>query len=106
MSSHVATLRGSNISSRNVKFTTSVPLISDEIRLHKTFMDTVGRSSLVLTALNVVDEWRDKDIIVTYDYPWTAGYRKPVTITAALGSIFVAVWIIGNIDTRIGGRKR
>lgn len=91
---------------RNVRFTTSVPIISDEIKTHKTFMDTVGRPSLTLTALNVVDEWRDKDVIVTYDYPWTAGYRKPVTITAALGGIFVAIWVIGNIDTRIGGRKR
>ncbi|TLD35392.1 Ribophorin I [Venturia nashicola] len=91
---------------KNIKFTTSVPIISDEIKLHKTFMDTVGRSSLILTALNVVDEWKDRDVIVTYDYPWTAGYRKPITITAALGSIFVAIWVLGNIDTRIDGRKR
>jgi oligosaccharyltransferase complex subunit alpha (ribophorin I) len=68
-------------------------------------MDTVGRPTLHLTALNVVDEWRDKDLIVTYEYPWTAGYRKPLTIAAAVGSLFVAVWLVGNIDTRIGGRK-
>lgn len=28
-------------------------------------MDTIGRPTLQLTALNVVDEWRDKDIIVS-----------------------------------------
>jgi oligosaccharyltransferase complex subunit alpha (ribophorin I) len=68
-------------------------------------MDTVGRPTLHLTAINAVDEWRDKDLIVTYDYPWTASYRKPLTIAAAVGSLFVAIWIVGNIDTRIGGKK-
>jgi oligosaccharyltransferase complex subunit alpha (ribophorin I) len=90
---------------RNVQFTSPVPLISNNVTLHRTFMDTVGRPTLHLTAINVVDEWRDKDLLVTYDYPWTAGYRKPFTITAAVGSVFVAIWLIGNIDTRIGGRK-
>jgi oligosaccharyltransferase complex subunit alpha (ribophorin I) len=88
-----------------VKFTTSVPIVGEEVTIHKTFMDTVGRPTVKLTALNVVDEWREKDLIVTYDYPWTAGYRKPITIAAALGGAFVATWIVGNIDTRIGGRK-
>jgi oligosaccharyltransferase complex subunit alpha (ribophorin I) len=68
-------------------------------------MDTVGRPTLKLTALNVVDEWRDKDLVITYDYPWTAGYRKPLTIAAGLGSIFLGVFFIGSLDTRIGRRK-
>ena len=50
---------------RNIKFDTSVPLVGNETSLHKTFMDTVGRTTLKLTALNVVDEWRDRDLIVS-----------------------------------------
>jgi oligosaccharyltransferase complex subunit alpha (ribophorin I) len=90
---------------RNVKFTTSVPIISEEITTHRTFMDTTGRPTLKLTALNVVDDWRDRDLIITYDYSWTASYRKPLTIAAGLGSLFLGVFIIGSLDTRIGKKK-
>ena len=69
-------------------------------------MDTLGRPTLKLTALNVVDDWRDKELVVTYEYPWTAGYRKPLTIAAGLGSIFLAVYVLGSVDTRIGARKK
>jgi oligosaccharyltransferase complex subunit alpha (ribophorin I) len=68
-------------------------------------MDTLGRPTLKLTALNVVDEWRDKDLIITYDYSWTAGYRKPLTIAAGLGSLFLGVFLVTSVDTRIGKRK-
>ncbi|KIW02987.1 uncharacterized protein PV09_05647 [Verruconis gallopava] len=90
---------------QNIKFTTSVPLVKEEITIHKTFMDTLGRPTLKLTALNVVDEWRDRDLIVTYDYPWTAGYRKPLTIAAGLGSILLAAYLISSVDTRIGKKQ-
>lgn len=49
----------------NVKYETAVPVLSSEITTHRTFMDTLGRTTLKLTALNVVDDVRDKDIIVS-----------------------------------------
>lgn len=49
---------------RNVRFETSVPLIANETALHRTFMDTVGRTTLKLTAVNLNDEWRGRDLIV------------------------------------------
>lgn len=88
----------------NIKFTTDVPLISDEVTVHRTFMDTLGRPTVKLTAINVVDEWREKDLIITYDYSWFAGYRKPLTVAAGLGSIFFAIYLIGSLDNRIGKR--
>ena len=54
---------------RNVKYETGVPLVASEISLHKTFMDTVGRTTLKLSAMNVVDESRDKDLIVRTSFP-------------------------------------
>lgn len=39
--------------------------IHHEISLHRTFMDTLGRSELKLIALNVVDEARDGQLIVS-----------------------------------------
>ncbi len=57
----------------NVKFQTSVPLVGDETSLHKTFMDTLGRTALKLTAVNVVDEAREAELIVCVFIPYHAG---------------------------------
>ncbi|KAF2402286.1 oligosaccharyltransferase alpha subunit [Trichodelitschia bisporula] len=87
----------------NIGLNTTVPIESSEISIHRTFMDTLGRPTVIIHATNVVDEWRDKgDLLITYDYPWTAGYRKPLTLAAAVFSLFAAVWVLGKVDTRIG----
>ncbi len=144
----------------NVKFETAVPLVADEILSHKTFMDTLGRTMLKLTAMNVVDASRDQDLVVslvtcaftlayfdthcffrplwndvarssdhlpkppfpppyryipttcpstltiptqiTYDYPFTAAFRKPITIFLGVLSVFVTAWVIKMVDTSIG----
>lgn len=91
---------------RNVHFETTVPIVSDTISLTKTFMDTVGRTTLTVTAVNVVDELRDRDLIVTYDYPFAARFRKPLTIFAGVLVLFVASWVVGNLDVSIGKQKR
>ncbi|KAL9611665.1 MAG: hypothetical protein Q9167_003694 [Letrouitia subvulpina] len=49
---------------RDVRFETEVPLVGVEETMHRTFMDTVGRTTLKLTAMNVVDESRDIPIVV------------------------------------------
>ena len=49
---------------RNVDYDSPIPLVAAETSSHKTFMDTLGRTTLKLTAMNVVDESRDKDLIV------------------------------------------
>jgi len=90
---------------KNVKFSTTVPIVSNETTLHKTFMDTVGRTTLALTAINLVDEFRDRELIVAYDYPWTAGYRKPIVITLGMFSVFAVTWVLGSIDVSIGKKK-
>lgn len=89
----------------NVKFTTTVPIVANETSLHKTFMDTVGRTALTLTAINLVDDFRDRELIVTYDYPWIAGYRKPIVITLGLFAFLAVTWVLGSIDTSIGKKK-
>lgn len=100
--------------------------IQSEITLHKTFMDTIGRTVLKLTASNVADEARDGQLIVralrypfnllyveylltfvaqvSYDYPFTALLRKPLTVTVGMLSIFVAIWLVGNLDVSIKKR--
>lgn len=87
---------------RNVLYETTIPVVASEISLHKTFMDTLGRTTLKLTAMNVVDEARDKHLIVTYDYPLMAAYRKPLTICAGIIAVFSTAYILGKLDMSIG----
>ncbi|KAL8836235.1 MAG: hypothetical protein Q9170_003012 [Blastenia crenularia] len=87
---------------KNVKFETEVPLVGVEELVHRTFMDTVGRTTLKLTAMNVADEARDKPLMVTYDYPFGAAFRKPITIFLGVMAVFVTAWGIGRLDVSIG----
>ena len=64
-------------------------------------MDTLGRTTLKLTAMNVVDEDRDKEVIITYDYPFSAAFRKPITIFFGILAIFATAWGIGTLDVSI-----
>ncbi len=91
----------------NVKFQTNVPLTSTSLSSYKTFMDTLGRTTLTLQAANVIDEAaRGKPIVVTYDYPLIASFRKPVTIFLGILAVFVTAWAIGQLDTSIGKKSK
>ncbi|PQE15546.1 oligosaccharyltransferase alpha subunit protein [Rutstroemia sp. NJR-2017a WRK4] len=89
----------------NINHSTTIPLSSSSLTLHKTFMDTLGRTTLVLHAHNLVDDVRDRELIVTYDYPFAAGLRKPIVIFVSMFSLFVAAWAVGTLDVAIRGRK-
>jgi oligosaccharyltransferase complex subunit alpha (ribophorin I) len=68
-------------------------------------MDTKGRTMLTLTAHNLNDELRGRELIVTYEYPFLAGLRKPLVITASVMSLFVAAYILGSLDVGITGDR-
>lgn len=84
---------------------TGLPNLQADLSLHKTFMDTVGRSELKLSAMNVIDDARDAELVIIYDYPFTAAFRKPLSIFAGVVTLFTVAWAIGNLDMSIG-RKR
>ena len=68
-------------------------------------MDTLGRTTLTLNAINIVDDLRDRELIVTYDYPLLAGLRKPLMIFMGFISLFAAAWAIGSVDVGIHGKR-
>lgn len=68
-------------------------------------MDTTGRTMLTLNALNIVDDMRDRELIVTYDYPLLAGLRKPLVIFGFVLTLFVTAWGIGSLDVGIKGKR-
>lgn len=69
-------------------------------------MDTTGRTSLTLTALNIVDDLRDRELVITYDYPFTARFKKPLTIFGGLLVVFAVTWVVGNLDVSIGRKQK
>ncbi|KAK0266975.1 dolichyl-diphosphooligosaccharide--protein glycosyltransferase subunit 1 [Friedmanniomyces endolithicus] len=91
---------------KNIHFETTVPLVSNATGLHPTFMDTIGRTTLTLTAINMVDEFRDRDLVVTYEYPFAARFRKPLVIFAGLLAVFAVSWVVGNLDVNVPKTRR
>lgn len=100
-----------------MKYHVPIPLESQEEYLYHTFMDTLGRTAIKMTAVNVVDEQHKKELIVsftfqfaapllmaqvTYNYPAMAAYRKPFVIFTGVLTLFTFSWIISKIDVRIG----
>ena len=88
----------------NVEFESAVPLDSSEVSRHRTFMDTLGRATLKLSAINLIDSSRDQTITVSYDYPVTAAFRKPVTVFVGVMAVFVAAYVIGKVDISISAK--
>lgn len=39
---------------------------------------------------------------VTYDYPFTAAFRKPIMIFLGVVAVFVTAWAVGKVDVGIG----
>jgi len=87
----------------NVKYSTTVPrssITSDDIEIHKTFLDTVGRTVLVIKARNLVDDHRERELMVSYDYPLSASLRKPLIVFGSAMTVFVSAWLLGNLDLK------
>lgn len=80
-----------------------LPAFSIQQSVTKTFMDTtLGRTTLTLSARNVVDEIRDAEVLVTYTYTTSAALRKPLSIFAGFIGVFALAWALGTVNTSIG----
>ncbi|KAI1075720.1 Ribophorin I [Whalleya microplaca] len=87
----------------NVKFYTTIPepSITDyTIDLQKTYLDTVGRTVLTIKARNLVDDFRDRELIVSYDYSFLASLRKPLIVFTSMVSIFVGIWAVSKVEVK------
>lgn len=94
---------------RNVKYHTSVPsqsISQVSVELHRTFLDTLGRTALVIKGRNLVDDFRDRELVITYDYPLVAALRKPLIIFGSAVTVFVGAWLVGNLELKFDTRKK
>lgn len=86
-----------------MRYHTTVPLssITDaQVEVHKTFLDTLGRTALTINARNLVDDFRDRELIVSYDYSLIASLRKPFIVFSSVASLFAAAWLIGGVELK------
>ncbi|TPX16440.1 uncharacterized protein E0L32_003734 [Thyridium curvatum] len=92
----------------NVKFYTSIPsssITEATIGVRNTYLDTAGRTSVTLKARNLVDEVRDRELIITYDYSLMASLRKPILVFTSTIGVLVAAWLIGGVNVQFSSRK-
>lgn len=97
---------GSKIIKWEISGGTNVPLLSEQQNLHKTFMDTLGRTTLTLSAINVVDELKDIQVLVSYEYTFMSALRKPLSIIAGFSAVYVVAWLVSLVDTSIGRKQQ
>ncbi|KAK7414323.1 dolichyl-diphosphooligosaccharide--protein glycosyltransferase subunit 1 [Neonectria punicea] len=92
----------------NVKFYTNIPesaITSTSVGIAKTYLDTVGRTSVTIEARNLVDEFRDRELIISYDAPLSSALRKPIVIFASMMAFFFTTWAIGTVQVGFQPRK-
>ena len=90
---------------RNVRVFTPQTALREERYLHKTFLDSLGRTAIKLSFENVVDEKRGTELVVVYEYPRFAGLRKVVVVAVGVLAVFVFRVVGGYIFSGgIGGK--
>lgn len=67
-------------------------------------MDTTGRTTLTLTAVNLFDDLKDRELIITYNYPPAAALRKPLVFFSGILALFIAAYVVGRFDVSISGK--
>ena len=83
---------------------TPQPPISEEHSLHRTFLDSLGRTAVKLKFENVVDEKRGTEIVVVYEYPRLAGLRKVIMVATGALTVF-ALRLVGGFALKRGISK-
>ncbi|KJK79052.1 hypothetical protein H634G_05867 [Metarhizium anisopliae BRIP 53293] len=86
---------------RNVKYYTGIPessIVKTSVSVHKTYLDTLGRTSVIIKAQNLVDEFRDRDVIISYETSTFDTLRKPFIVFASMMAVYAAAWAVGQVE--------
>ncbi|CAG9971398.1 unnamed protein product [Clonostachys byssicola] len=89
----------------NVKLLADVPessIVETTVDVHKTYLDTIGRTAVTIKARNLVDEFKDRDLIIYYEVPSAMTLRKPLVIFASFLTVYAAAWAIGKVEVGFG----
>ncbi|KAJ6446040.1 oligosaccharyltransferase alpha subunit [Purpureocillium lavendulum] len=85
----------------NVKVWTGVPesaIVESSVGVHKTYLDTIGRTAVTIKARNLVDEFRDRDLIISYETSLMDTLRKPFVVFTSMMTVLVAAWALSKVE--------
>jgi len=88
----------------NVKLLVDIPetsIVDYSVDLHRTYLDTIGRTAVHIKARNLVDDFRDRDLIISYDVSPTVTLRKPLIVFGSMLTVFVGAWVVGKVQMGI-----
>ncbi|KAF4123990.1 oligosaccharyltransferase complex subunit alpha (ribophorin I) [Geosmithia morbida] len=91
----------------NVRLLADIPsssLVGYSVDVHKTYLDTIGRTAVHVKARNLVDEFRDRDLVISYDVSPTVTLRKPLIVFGSMLSVFVVAWAVGKLELSISNK--
>lgn len=60
---------------------------------------------MTIKARNLVDEFRDRELLISYETPFLATLRKPLVIFASALGVYVTTWAIGKVEVGFSPRK-
>jgi oligosaccharyltransferase complex subunit alpha (ribophorin I) len=79
--------------------------VEASVGLHKTYLDTIGRTSVTIKARNLVDDFRDRELIVFYETSLLTTLRKPFIVFASMMAVYAAAWGVGMVETGFSPSK-
>lgn len=92
-----------NLGQSNVKFYTNIPqssIIEHIVDRQTTYLDTLGRTVLTIKTQNLADDFRDRELIVSYDYSLMAGLRKPILVFTSMMSVLLGAWVLSKVEVK------
>ncbi|KKA31115.1 hypothetical protein TD95_000569 [Thielaviopsis punctulata] len=85
----------------NVRYYADIPsssIVKSEVTIVKTYLDTVGRTAVIVKAENLVDDMGSRQLVIAYNYSTAAALRKPLVVFASALSLFFAAFVVTSID--------
>ena len=82
---------------KNVDVQTPLNRATVSFGILKTFMDTIGRTVVVIQAADLTDEMAKRPLVVSYDYTSIDLIRKPSVVMAAVAAILTASVVLGKL---------
>ncbi len=76
-------------------------IVDYTIDRQKTYLDTIGRTVLTIKTKNLVDDFKDRELIVSYDYSFIASLRKPLVVFSSMLTLFVGIWVLSKVEVKI-----
>jgi oligosaccharyltransferase complex subunit alpha (ribophorin I) len=79
--------------------------VSTSVDRTRTYLDTIGRTHVAVKARNLVDEFRDRHLIISYDVPMSGTIRKPLIVFISVMAVFVTTWALGTLQVEFKQKK-